>query len=211
MRRKRFAAMAVFCIAAVLIFPAVSRSFDCGEGGMKVLVTYDTKYNSTADIAALIGIVLCSRGFDVTVLQADSEDLEDISGYDAVIIGSPIYYGLWLPAAQAFLEKNQEVLSGMPVAYFIASNILREGYASPEKEALALQYYVQPVLDKFPDIQPVEPIGNFGGKLEFSDFTAFEWVLLKVFGYYDNDSRDWDTIAQWAGQISVVLSAPEVE
>lgn len=212
--KKRSGAMAGFLVAAfcALFFCAVpaARSFDCGAGGTRVLVTYDTKYNSTADVAALMGIVLCARGFDVSVLRADCEDLQDISAYDAVIIGSPIYYGVWLKDARAFLERHQETLSEMPVAYFITSNLLREGYDPAEDPDKALYYYVNPVLEQFPGIEPMEPIGNFGGKLEFSDFTPFEWVLLKLCGYYDNDSRDWDAIAEWADEISANLGAFEV-
>lgn len=191
-----------------LFLPPRSLAFVCGGQGTKVLVAYDTKYNSTADIAALIGLVLCARGFDVSVFRADNEDLEDISSYDVVIVGSPIYYGLWLPAAQAFLKKHEQTLANKTVAYFIASNLLREGYATPEKEQKALQYYVQPVLDAYPDITPLEPIGNFGGKVDFSDYTLFEWVIMKAFGYYDNDSRDWEKIAQWADQIATILITP---
>ncbi|MCX8045141.1 MAG: hypothetical protein N3B18_13565 [Desulfobacterota bacterium] len=204
----------VLCALVVSIFlfaPAGASAFVCGGQGAHVLVAYDTKYNSTADIAALIGLVLCARGFDVSVFRADNEDLEDISSYDVVIVGSPIYYGVWLPAAQAFLKKHEQTLAGKTVAYFIASNLLREGYASPEKEQIALQYYVQPVLDAYPDIKPLEPIGNFGGKVDFSDFTLFERIIMKAFGYYDNDSRDWQKIAQWADQIAALVSVPPLQ
>jgi len=210
-QKKQFLAKVICFVvscACLTFFPPAAYSFDCGSGSTKVLVAYDTKYNATADIAALIGLVLCAQGFDVTVLKADDKSLSDISTYDAVILGSPIYYGSWLPAAQAFLKKHEQTLATMPVAYFISSNLLREGYASPEKEAKALQYYVQPVLDQYPAIKPLEPIGNFGGKVEFSDFTAFEWIIMKAFGYYDNDSRDWNKIAQWAQQISILLTMP---
>ena len=65
---------------------------------MKVLVTAATKHGATAEIAAAIGEAL--RGehrLDAAVVPP--EEVATIDGYDAVVLGSAVYAGHWLPAA----------------------------------------------------------------------------------------------------------------
>jgi menaquinone-dependent protoporphyrinogen oxidase len=58
---------------------------------MKVLVAAASKHGATQQIAEAIGEELTARELHVTV--AHVEDLTSITGYDAVIMGSAIYFG----------------------------------------------------------------------------------------------------------------------
>jgi len=81
-----------------------------------ILVAYATRYGSTAEVAEAIGDELRKTGVEVDVQPID--DIQGLSRYQAVIIGSPIYMGKWLPEAQVFVERHQQYLRGIPVAYF---------------------------------------------------------------------------------------------
>ncbi len=89
---------------------------------MRTLITYDTVYGSTAQVAAWIGERL--EGFndmeDVTVTRI-GEDF-DLSAYDMVIIGSPIYRNdQILESVTAFVTKNKEILAEKKVGIFVVA------------------------------------------------------------------------------------------
>ena len=70
----------------------------------RVLVAYGTKYGATAEIAEKIGEVLRQSGFQTDVLPA--ERVQELSGYQAVILGSGVYIGRWRKPAAKFLREN---------------------------------------------------------------------------------------------------------
>ena len=77
---------------------------------MKLLVTYASKYGSTAEIAEVIGKELRKRTHEVEVKKID--DVGNLAGYDGFIIGSAVYAGGWMKSAARFLRSNQELLTG---------------------------------------------------------------------------------------------------
>ncbi len=73
----------------------------CGEenmGGKTVLIAYDSKHGSTGHCRRQIADVLCNCGYRVDISRART--VEDISPYDAVVVGSPIYWAKFLPGTQ---------------------------------------------------------------------------------------------------------------
>ena len=67
---------------------------------MKLLVTYASKYGSTAEIAEVIGKELRKRSYAVDVKPADQVNRPE--SYDGFVIGSGLYAGSWMkPAATA--------------------------------------------------------------------------------------------------------------
>ena len=94
----------------------------CGSantGGKRVLVAYDSKHGSTSMIAEKVGDVLCENGFQVDIRPALI--VEDISTYDAIVLGSPVYYANFLPGALHFLERHRTILAVKDVAVFALS------------------------------------------------------------------------------------------
>ena len=58
-----------------------------------VLVAYASKYGATKEIAEKIGEVLQDAGCSVDVHSVS--DVKDLSGYQAVVLGSAAYIGGW--------------------------------------------------------------------------------------------------------------------
>ncbi len=82
-----------------------------GESTMmkKVLVAYATAAGSTGGVAEMIGKTLAETGIAVDVCPVQSAThLED---YAAVVLGSAIHGGKWLPEAVTFLQANQSRLN----------------------------------------------------------------------------------------------------
>lgn len=81
----------------------------------KVLVAYDSKLGSTAEVAKFIGSVLSEQGASIAVKPL-SEAVE-LETYDSVIFGSAIRYDPWLPDATTFVREKKTVLSNLPVSF----------------------------------------------------------------------------------------------
>ena len=65
--------------------------------------------------------------------------------------------------------------------------------------------YINPVLNKYPDIVPVD-IGRFGGVVGFSRLDNFETAVINFIGVTENeDWRDWVKIGAWAVQVSSLI------
>ena len=126
--------------------------------------------------------------------------------YDAVIVGSAIYQFSWLKDAKDFLQQNQSALSQLPTAYFIVGASMAEDTLETRKAVK--KTFVDPILEKFPDITPLS-IGLFGGAVDFAenDYNFFEWVVLKILGFIlgyteGADWRNWDTIDAWSRELA---------
>ena len=144
--------------------------------------------------------MLCELGSQVDVRLAI--DVSDISEYDAVIVGSAIYRFNWLSGALRFLKRHERTLSSIPVAYFIVCSALKED--TPENRE-AVMVFVNPVLEAFPEIVPVE-VGRFAGAVDFSKYNIFETIIMKIIGFKKSeDWRDWDKIRIWAEDVSDLL------
>jgi menaquinone-dependent protoporphyrinogen IX oxidase len=61
---------------------------------MTVLVAAASKHGSTDEIAVRIGADLLENGLEVEVKKI--EEVGDLSGYQAFVLGSGIYLGNWL-------------------------------------------------------------------------------------------------------------------
>jgi menaquinone-dependent protoporphyrinogen oxidase len=77
---------------------------------MRVLVAAATKYGATAEIAQTIADVLGEHGLEATVLPPDL--VEEVDGYDAVVLGSAVYAGHWLKPARELVERHADGLAG---------------------------------------------------------------------------------------------------
>jgi menaquinone-dependent protoporphyrinogen IX oxidase len=104
----------------------------------KVLVTYSTRTGSTKGVAETIGTTLSGLGEVVDV--APMQEVTDISQYSAVIAGSSIQPGKWLPEAMSsvFLQPGFKTFMCYVVSVFVITHsLLKNGFV-----AEALQKWV---------------------------------------------------------------------
>ncbi len=182
---------AEICHAAEIKFPEGRCR---GEKDMekRVLVAYASKYGSTGGVADAIGKELCSKEVAADVLLI--KNVRNISSYQAVVIGSPIYMGKWMSEAVDFLKKNKDILSQVPVAYFLVCMTLSQPTEKNRDKALS---YMDPILKAVPEIKPVE-IGTFAGSMDYTNLSWLNQKILKSKGTPEGDFRDWNAIRAWA-------------
>ena len=164
---------------------------------MKILVAYATKAGSTAGVAAEIGRVLESKG-DCKVDVHPVGKVKEVGGYDAVIIGSAIRAGKWLPVAMKFVEEHKDALSQVPVAFFTVCLTMME---DTEENRRAVAAYLDPVRDL---VQPVD-VGLFAGVMDYSKLPFILRLMMKKMKSPEGDFRDWEAIRDWAGQVHTGL------
>ncbi len=159
-----------------------------------VLVTYATRAGSTAQIAAAIGETLDERGFRVEVKSVKSQPALD--GYAAVVLGSAIRMGNWLPEMVKFIEANQVALAAMPTALFTVHMLNAE---DDEAHRAAREACTAPVRALLPDAPEV----FFTGSMDFSRLSLLDRFISRMVKAEEADRRDWDAIRRWASAIEV--------
>ncbi len=88
---------------------------------MRVLVTAASRHGATDEIATTIGQALADAGLEAEVLPLAT--IDEVAGYSAVVLGSGVYVGRWLPEATAFVQRHAIELGARPVWLFSSGPI----------------------------------------------------------------------------------------
>jgi menaquinone-dependent protoporphyrinogen oxidase len=164
----------------------------------KALVAYASKCGSTGEVAKVIGQMLANDSATVDVRQ--TKDVSDLSAYRAVVLGSAIRQGKWLPEAVKFVEAHQQVLSRVPIAYFTVCMTLSQDSEENRRKAVA---YLEPVRQI---LKPVEE-GFFAGKMDYGQLGFVERLMVeRVIQVPQGDFRNWTAIQTWAQALPVRLA-----
>ncbi len=85
----------------------------------RVLITYATKHGATKGIAQAAGSMLHSCGHQVRLLPAAV--VQDVRGYDVVVMGSAVYHDQWLWDARRLVKRVRGELRGGPKVWLFSS------------------------------------------------------------------------------------------
>ena len=153
---------------------------------LRVLVAYSSVHGSTAEIARAVALTLCRTGFDVDVVPV--AEVQDVSGYDSVVLGSAVYGGKWRKDALEFLERFAPVLLHRDTWFFqsgplghSAQYIVR---ALPADVALMAEYL------------RVKGSATFSGRLDGSAGGPVARFLTRA--GFAGDYRDFGEVRLWA-------------
>jgi len=158
----------------------------------RVLVTYATRAGSAAEIAAAIAKTLAARGYAVDVKPV--KEKPKVDGYAAVVLGSAIRMGAWLPEAVDFVKANQAALNSLPVALFTV-HMLNTGDDEASRTARAAYLNaVRPLLNTAEAVY-------FEGQMDFGRLSFLDRAIAKMVKAVEADHRDWGQIKQWASAV----------
>ena len=173
-----------------------------GKMGQKdrILVAYASRCGSTGGVADAIGRVLYEKGASVDVVRVGN--VSDLTSYGAVVVGSAIHSDEWLSEASDFVIQNREVLSRVPVAYFLTCLTLVHPTEENRRTALG---FLDPLSRKAPEVTPVD-IGLFAGVLDYDKLSFMVRMVMKIKmkdkGVNEGDYRDWSSIQSWAQSVA---------
>jgi menaquinone-dependent protoporphyrinogen oxidase len=152
-----------------------------------VLVTYATRNGSTAEVAQAIATRLRDRGALVDLKVAS--EVRDASGYEALVVGAPIYAGRWLAGAHRVVKRAAKL--------------------PPERRPAVAIFALGPRTDDGPEnwLRPREQFERALGK-----HPSASPISTALFGGADpprmsprRDIRNWAAIDEWAEAIALLL------
>lgn len=184
--------------------PITFETAGCPTNGMPVLVAYASQYGTTGGVAAHIADPLCLRG--IPAVSRRVNDITDLSGYRAVVLGGPIIAEHWIDTASGFVETHRQQLREVPVAYFLTCMALALDDTPTTRQQTA--GVLAEVQQQFPEVQPVAQ-GLFAGALDYSKMSYVTQTLYRTFSpdVTSGDFRNWDAIAAWAQSLPLAASS----
>lgn len=169
-----------------------------------ILVAYASSGGSTADVAEAIGKTLREGGLQVEIHPASA--VKDLTPYSAIVLGSAIQAGQWLPDALNFLQAHQVQLQHKPVAAFVVCMTMS---MRPAFLRGAAKNFLKPVREI---VTPISE-GCFAGVVDFARVTQGDDVgermlrmMFRLGVFSEGDHRDWNAIRMWAHDLSSKLT-----
>jgi menaquinone-dependent protoporphyrinogen oxidase len=159
---------------------------------MTVLVTAASEHGATREIASRIADDLARNGIEVDVKAP--EQVGELSGYDAIVIGSAIYFGQWLKPATNFVEANHDELCQRPTWLFSSGPIVGDPAAAEPADAAKG--------DTIAASLHAREHRLFGGKLDKSQLNWCEKIAVRCAHAQEGDCRDWAAIDEWTATIA---------
>lgn len=160
----------------------------------KVLVVYGSRAGSTGEVAEEIGKVLAEAGALVDVRNVNT--VQDVSNYQAVVLGSAIRVGNWVPEMISFVENNAAALKNMPAAFFSVCLSLNDSDKQEE---------VKVYMDKPKALLTPASEAIFAGVMDLSKLKLIERLMMKAMKSPIGDFRDWDAIHGWSKELTAKL------
>lgn len=173
---------------------------------MGVLVAFATSHGSTQEIAERIATGLRRNG-----LTAEARwvvDSLDIAKYDAVVVGSAVHSGKWLPEAEEFVTQNAQLLTQRPVWLFSVSTVGDEESMFPPTVAdkfRAMRKETDEIAEMRETVRAREH-RNFAGAINQADWPVPGRVFFRMMGGRYGDHRNWPAIDSWADRIAADLA-----
>lgn len=161
----------------------------------KVLVTYASKYGSTAEMAEKVAEVIRQTNLQTDVMPM--KEVSNLNPYSVVVLGSALYVGRWRKAARKFLKRYEHKLAGRDVWVFLSGPT-----GEADKEGAREAWHLSKKLER--SLEHIKPrdIRVFRGAIDVNKLSNLEKWMIKQVKAPTGDFRDWDVITTWAKGIA---------
>ena len=197
----------------------------------KILLVYDTESGSTREVAEIIGkkIIKCNAKVDVLRVA----DVHNISEYDAIIVGSPNWYGKPTPKIKKFLKRFDKELMQKPFAFYFTCMCLTKIAGENSSESIVYEdpqfniipkpenemnmwqkthagsFYRKQLSKINPDLKQVS-VAIFKGRLDFGRLSFFHKIVMKIITLMIKEVQEGeflnpDAVCDWSEKIYLDL------
>jgi menaquinone-dependent protoporphyrinogen IX oxidase len=136
---------------------------------MKLAIIYATKHGCTAEIAA--SIAQLHPNDETTLISLKTNPKPDLSSFDVVILGGPVYFGQPLPAFRQFIQNHTSELASKPLGIFLVGL----------NEKAAMLSFDNAIPQKL--INHAYAVAFVGGVLSYKTMSFWEkWLMKLVLG-----------------------------
>ena len=159
----------------------------------RVLLAYETKHGSTLHTAGEMAEQIRRASQRAEVRR--SREVKDLEGYDAVILGAPLYYGRWNGDAAKFVKRHHEALATVPFRVFaLGPTTAERDDESYAKEGARLRSALEKA-----ECPPNAQVELFGGVIDPSKL-HFPFSRMEA-----GDWRPWPLIESWVASLIAEL------
>ncbi|MEU6394684.1 flavodoxin domain-containing protein [Streptomyces sp. NPDC046939] len=168
---------------------------------MTVLVACASEHGSTRDVSERLAARLWQRGLAVD-LAALGDD-PDPARYRALVLGSAVHDGAWLPEAADYVRRRQTELATRPVWMFSVGMTA----ALPLPLRMLALRTEQPAISRV--VESVAPRGHrrLSGVIRPDHLDRRGRIVFRLLGCRYGDHRDWAEIDAWADGVATALGA----
>jgi menaquinone-dependent protoporphyrinogen oxidase len=163
-----------------------------------VLVVYASRYGSTRGIAELIANRLRETDYHIDLRSV--EQVDDLTPYEAVVLGSAVFNQRWIPEAEALVRSNLAEFADRSVWLFSVGTF-------GDRKAV-----IGPSMRREPKgIREIEEAIHprdyrvFAGVIDRHRWPFLSRLLYHALGGRLGDNRDWPDIDRWADGIASAL------
>lgn len=160
----------------------------------KILLAYASVHGSTQEIAEQIAETIRNEGLTVDLQEA--RKVQSLTGYQAIVLGAPIYMFHLHKDALNFISRHKDTLmDGLPIAIFAGGPI------EADKDQWGdISKQLDQELAKFPWLKPIA-VEIVGGRFDPTKL-RFPYNLIPALKQMPAaDLRDWTAIRSWSNDL----------
>jgi menaquinone-dependent protoporphyrinogen oxidase len=171
-----------------------------------VLVGFATSGGSSRGVAERLASRLSADG--IAAETRPVSEVPGVAGYDAVVLGSAIHGGKWLPEASRFARKNAAALRQRPTWLFSVSTVGDQESMFPPLVARCLRALRKETAEMaaLRGMVQAREHRNFAGVIGRTDWPMLGRAFFRTMGGRYGDHRNWPAIDAWADSIAAALT-----
>lgn len=162
---------------------------------MRILVSVSSRHGGTREMGQVVAAVLRDAGHDVAEVGPD--EVEDVTGYDAVVLGSAVYVGRLALGLRDLVDRRAGQLRERPVWLF---------WSGPVGDPPAPPAVPDDVAEVTKAVG-ARGVQMFAGRLERAELNISERALVALVHAEPGDYRDLEEVRDWALTIDQELAA----
>ena len=160
---------------------------------MRVLVAVASRHGGTREMGQVVAAVLRDAGHEVDEVGPD--EVEDVTGYEAVVLGSAVYVGRLALGLRDLVDRRAGQLRERPVWLF---------WSGPVGDPPAPPVVPDDVAEVAKAVG-ARGVQMFAGRLERAELNISERALVALVHAEPGDYRDLEEVRDWAQTVDQEL------